>query len=180
MKNTWDDILWLKRFQDLGTRDTAFRELVETYQRALYAQIFRFTANHDDTDDLLQEVFLKAWTHLVHFRQESKISTWLYRVAYNECLNFLKKSKKNTAWPEGECMLAATNGFTEEEADALQNRLQQAINSLPPKQKAIFCYRYFDEMPYAEIARISGTSEGALKASYFHAAQKIEEFLLQV
>jgi len=173
----WDEKEWLARFRAESSRNAAFRELIEIFQSRLYAQVRRMTSSHQDCDDILQETFIKAWVKLDSFREESLISTWLYRIALNETINLLNKNKRRLSWEDQEIASPSDSGFTAEEGNALVEKLKQAIERLPPKQKAIFCYRYFDELPYAEIAQIMGVTEGALKASYHHAAQKIETFL---
>lgn len=173
----WDEKEWLARFRQEDSRNAAFRELIQLFQGQLYAQVRRMSISHQDCDDILQETFIKAWTKLEYFREESRISTWLYRIALNETINLLNKNKKKLSWDANEFAAPLDSGFTTVEGDELVEKLKQAIELLPPKQKAIFCYRYFDEMPYAEIAQIMGVTEGALKASYHHAAQKIETIL---
>jgi len=174
----WQDDEWMRRFRAEKTQEQAFRDLIRHFQPRLYAQVRRICPSHADCDDILQETFLKAWIHLKDFRGEAKLSTWLYKITYNETLNYLSKAKnRNIAFsviPD----LSGDSGFTSEEGIELTQKLEQAIEHLPPKQKLIFCYRYFEEIPYAEIALIMGVTEGSLKASYHHAAQKIEAYLL--
>lgn len=173
----WDDQQWLIRFRDERSREQAFRDLIRFFQSRLYAQVRRMTNSHEDTDDILQETFIKAWTKLDRFREDSQLSTWLYRIAMNETLNHLNKSKRRQGLDESALASGSDSGFTQEEGNELIQKLNIAIEQLPPRQKMIFCYRYFEEMPYAEIAQIMGVSEGSLKASYHHAAQKIELIL---
>ena len=138
--------------------------------------------SHDDTDDLLQNTFMKAWCNLEYFRAEARLSTWLYRIAINECITFLNKQRQ-----EQNISLDSVDVFLSEKLEAdtwfdgdnLQLKLQKAILKLPEKQRLVFNMRYFDEMKYEDISEILGTSVGALKASYHHAAKKVEEFLLQ-
>ncbi len=161
-------------------RRKAFERLVSDYKEALYFHIRRMVLNHDDADDLTQEVFLKVWRSMDRFRGESKLYTWLYRIATNACLTHLEKNKRfyNVSFDDVENQLQHELRqdplFT---ADEILLRLQVALASLPDKQRAVFIMRYYDELSYAEIAEITGTSEGALKASYHHAAKKIEAHL---
>jgi RNA polymerase sigma-70 factor (ECF subfamily) len=174
----WQDEEWLERFRVESTREKAFRDLIRHFQPSLYAQTRRICPSHADCDDILQETFIKAWINLKDFRGDSKLSTWLYRIAYNETLNHLSKTRKQNISFAEIPEITGTSGFTPEEGNELTQRLELAIELLPPKQKLIFCYRYFEEMPYSEIAVIMGVTEGSLKASYHHAAQKVEDYLM--
>ncbi len=161
-------------------RRVAFGRLVSDHKEALYFHIRRMVLNHDDANDLTQEVFIKVWRSMDRFRGESKLYTWLYRIATNVCLTHLENSKRffNVSFDEVENQLQQELRedplFT---ADEILLRLQVALASLPDKQRAVFVMRYYDELSYAEISEITGTSEGALKASYHHAAKKIEAHL---
>lgn len=161
-------------------RRVAFGRMVSDYKEALYFHIRRMVLNHDDANDLTQEVFIKVWRSMDRFRGESKLYTWLYRIATNVCLTHLEKSKRffNVSFDDVENQLQQELRedplFT---ADEILLRLQVALASLPDKQRAVFVMRYYDELSYAEISEITGTSEGALKASYHHAAKKIEAHL---
>jgi RNA polymerase sigma-70 factor (ECF subfamily) len=161
-------------------RRAAFERLVRDYKEAVYFHIRRMVLNHDDANDLTQEVFIKVWRSMDRFRGESKLYTWLYRIATNACLTHLEKNKRfyNVSFDDVENQLQQALRedplFT---ADDILLRLQVALASLPDKQRAVFVMRYYDELSYAEIAEITGTSEGALKASYHHAAKKIEAHL---
>lgn len=153
--------------------------IVSQYSESLYWQIRRIVLNHDDADDVLQNVFLKAWNNFDSFQNKSKISTWLYRIAINEALDFLRKQKKNISVNAEENVtvsnrLMADEYFDGEQAQAL---LQEAVALLPDVQRVVFNLRYFDEMKYSEISRLLNTSEGALKASYHIAVSKISEYL---
>ncbi|MGL4411438.1 MAG: RNA polymerase sigma factor [Bacteroidales bacterium] len=171
--------------QDLRTdkyRRAAFEKVVSMYSEKLYWQIRKMVLNHDDANDILQNTFLKAWANLDNFRGDAKLSTWLYRIAINESITFLNSlSKKNGIEvddPEGLLMdrLESDNFF---DGDSVAFKLQKAILTLPEKQRLVFNMRYFDELKYDEISEILGTSVGALKASYHHAAKKIEEYMLR-
>jgi len=132
---------------------------------------------HDDADDILQNTLLKAWTGLPSFRWQSQLFTWLYRIATNEVLTFLKKSKSLLQVPLEDRLDADPQLFN---GDDMQKALQKAILSLPPKQRLVFNMRYFDQIKYEDMSRILGTSQGALKASYHHASSKIQEMLKEM
>ena len=170
----------LKRFRDSSSRNMAFNELVNRYQERLYWHIRRIVIDHDDADDVLQNTFIKAFKNLDKFREDSQLFTWLYRIATNESLTFLKKKKKNVfvSMDEVSHQLSSTlESAPELSGDAIQLKLQRAILTLPTKQRLVFNMKYFDEMKYEEIAQVTGTSVGALKASYHHAVKKIEAYV---
>lgn len=158
------------------TASPAFDNMMRIYGERIYWQIRRMVADHEDAVDLLQNVFIKAWESLDKFRGEAKISTWLYKIAVNESLNFIKKKKARLGYENTETddmlfeNLEADPWF---DGDQLQMELQRAIAELPEKQRLVFRMRYYDEMKYEEISEILGTSVGALKASYHHAVNKI-------
>ena len=158
----------------------AFSEVVKHFGRPLYWQIRRMVTSHDDADDLLQNTFLKAWDNIELFRGEAKLSTWLYRIAVNESINFLNKQRKiqNISLDgENDYMLTSLESDEYFDGDEIQKYLQEAIMTLPEKQRLVFNMKYFDEMKYEDISDILGTSVGALKATYHHAVKKIENFL---
>ncbi len=162
------------------TIDRGFNLLVKKYQARLYQQIRRMVMNHDDTDDVLQMVFVKAWKNLHSFRNESKLYTWLCRIAINESITFLNNKKKRLFVSTDDIhssSLGTADEHPQVNGDLIQQKLIQALTLLPEKQRAVFNLKYFEEMPYEEIADITGTSVGALKASYHHAVQKIEKFI---
>ncbi len=171
----------LKAFRAKNTREKAFTQLVRKYQQRLYWHIRRLVTDHDDTDDVLQNTFIKVWSGLEGFREESQLYTWLYRIATNETLTFLNnKNRRNSTSFENVShqvgnSLSTSKNLTEDE---IEMRLQKAIDSLPEKQKIVFNLRYYDEMPYEDMAKVLQTSVGALKASYHHAVKKVEESLL--
>ena len=170
----------LKRFRDSSSRNMAFNELVNCYQERLYWHIRRIVIDHDDADDVLQNTFIKAFKNLDKFREDSQLFTWLYRIATNESLTFLKKKKKNVfvSMDEVSHQLSSTlESAPELSGDAIHLKLQRAILTLPTKQSLVFNMKYFDEMKYEEIAQVTGTSVGALKASYHHAVKKIEAYV---
>ena len=161
-------------------RDVAFNDLVIKYQERLYWHIRKIVLNHDDTDDVLQNTFLKVWKNIGSFREESSLFTWLYRIATNESLTFINQKKRHNLTPMTEASDYLQQNLEADEyfdGDDIQKKLQQAIITLPEKQRLVFNMRYFDEMPYQEMSDILNTSVGALKASYHHAAKKVEEFI---
>ena len=163
--------------KDDNTKEAAFSAIVKQHSEHLYWQIRHMVLSHDDTNDLLQNTFLKAWNNIDKFRGEAQLSTWLHRIAINETLTFLGKSNNTVPLdtPEGEIAynLESDKYFNGDRTDAL---LQEAIKQLPEKQRIIFNMKYFREMKYEEISKILDTSVGALKASYHLAVKKIEKF----
>lgn len=170
------------RLQEPDQQREAFEWIVNTYKEQLYYQIRRIVLSHEDADDLLQNTFIKAWNNLEYFRGEAKLSTWLYRIALNECLNFLNKQRaqKHLSIEESEAnLLNQLESDPYFDGDQTQLLFEKAIQTLPEKQRIIFHLKYFQDMKYNEISEIMGTSIGALKASYHHAVKKIEEFFKQ-
>lgn len=174
--------------RDPASRRRAFAVMVDTYSQPLYWHIRRLVTYHDDADDVLQNTFVKAWNGLDGFRGESKLQTWLYRIAYNESVTFLQQQHQHLSLDaaygaedsddsdNGSRLaetLVADPYFDGDETDAL---LQQSLQTLPPKQRNVFCMKYFQDMKYEDIATATGTSIGALKASYHIAVKKIEAF----
>jgi RNA polymerase sigma factor (sigma-70 family) len=157
----------------------AFKIILEKYQKKIYWHIRKMVVNHDDADDITQDTFVKVWTNLSTFRADSQLFTWIYRIATNECLNFLtKRNKRNlTDINDYNDIIAATENDPLITGDTIQLKLQAALKTLPDKQRLVFNMKYFDDMKYSDISEITGTSEGALKASYHFAVKKIEEFL---
>jgi len=167
---------------DIDLQKKAFERVVSYYSEKLYYQIRKMVISHDDANDVLQNTFLKAWTSIGFFRGEARLSTWLYKIAFNESITLLNKqhAQNNISIDEADTyLLGKLEGDEYFDGDALQMKLQKAIVSLPDKQRAVFNMRYYDEIPYEEMSNITGTSVGALKASYHHAVKKIEEFLNQ-
>ena len=166
--------------QRSGECRKAFNAIVGCYSERLYWHIRRLTGSHDDTNDLLQEVYVKIWNGLPAFKGESRIYTWIYRIATNEALNHLRRQKVRSMIELSSLEERLVRKVEEDpgfNGDALQRELHKAIQGLPDKQKAVFTMRYFDEMKYEDIAEITGTSVGALKASYHHAYNKIRDKL---
>lgn len=170
------------KLQEPDQQREAFEWIVNTYKEQLYYQIRRMVLSHEDADDLLQNTFIKAWNNLEYFRGEAKLSTWLYRIALNECLNFLNKQRaqKHLSIEESEAnLLNQLESDPYFDGNQTQLLFEKAIQTLPEKQRIIFHLKYFQDMKYNEISEIMGTSIGALKASYHHAVKKIEEFFKQ-
>lgn len=174
-----DESKLIEDLRDPAKASSAFDMLMRTYGEGIYWQIRKMVLSHDDASDLLQNVFLKAWNNLQNFRGDARLSTWLYKIAVNESINFINKEKNRnasvTSPEDGNLSLLDTlESDPYFDGDDIQKKLQQAILKLPEKQRLVFNMRYFDEMKYEEISDILGTSVGALKASYHHAVKKIE------
>jgi len=172
----------LRQLQSNNTelRKKAFEQVVSYYSEKLYYQIRKLVISHDDANDLLQNTFLKAWMNIGFFRGEARLSTWLYKIAFNESMTFLNKQhvQNNISIDEVDSyLIEKLEGDEYFDGDDLQMKLQKAILTLPGKQRAVFNLRYYEEMPYEQMSEVTGTSTGALKASYHHAVKKIEEFL---
>lgn len=179
MKSNIDEKELYRRLSDPATQRDAFGLLVSQYSEQLYWRIRRIVLLHEDADDVLQNTFLKAWNNLSSFHGDSKVLTWLYRIAINESLDFLRKKKNIESVSADEQgsgvvnMLQADRYF---DGDKTQALLQEAIARLPDVQRTVFTLRYYDEMKYSEMSKVLGTSEGSLKASYHIAVKKISEF----
>jgi len=170
----------LSTFRNSFTKEEGFKMLVVKYRQRLYWQIRRMVFSHADTDDVLQNVFIKVWKSLGNFQQQSQLFTWLYRIAVNESLTFLSQKKKQAADSLENNEVEISERLTADtyfDRDAIEKKLQAAIAMLPDKQKQVFLLRYYDELRYEEMSEMLGTSVGALKASYHHAVKKIEERL---
>jgi RNA polymerase sigma-70 factor (ECF subfamily) len=164
------------------TQNEAFQKLLLDYQRPLYNHIRNIVLNHDDTDDVLQNTFVKVFQNLKNFKGESKLFSWMYRIATNEAITFInKKAKQNGTTSEFVQAKIVENLEADShfDGDAIQLKLQKAIVNLPEKQQLVFKMRYFEEIKYEEMSTILGTSVGALKASYHHAVKKIEIFMIK-
>jgi RNA polymerase sigma-70 factor (ECF subfamily) len=170
----------LSMFRNEETRNFAFKLIIKKYQERLYWHIRKIVISHEDTDDILQNTFLKVWKSLIKFREDSKLYTWLYRIATNESLTFLKQKKKKYFVPLVDVEFQLKNTLESDEyfnGDQIQKKLQQAILTLPEKQRLVFNMKYFEEMKYEDMSEVLDTSVGALKASYHHAVKKIEKYL---
>ena len=166
--------------QDSTRQREAFECIVKEYSEQLYWQIRRMVLSHDDANDLLQNTFIKAWTNIDYFRGDAKISTWLYRIALNECLTFMNKQRATTQLSIEDVQAEMLDKMETDlyfDGDETQKIFLKAVHALPEKQQMVFNLKYFKEMKYEEISEILGTSIGALKASYHHAIKKIEHFL---
>jgi RNA polymerase sigma factor (sigma-70 family) len=169
----------LAMLQEPHSQEQGFRLLLRTHQERLYWHVRRMVGQHDDADDVLQSTFIRAWRNIKNFKGDSKIFTWLYRIATNESITFLNKKKTKIVFSMdddasinwNETLPAATPLLDSQEIIA---KLETAIAKLPEKQRIVFCMRYYDEIPYKEMSETLGTTEGALKASYHHALKKIE------
>ena len=161
------------------TREKGFRLILSAYKTRLYWLIRRIVVVHEDADDVLQNTFIRIWESLHKYRGDSKIYTWIYRIAVNEALGFLKKKKRqNLSLSEyGEVLCAQLEADVYFEGDEFQLKLQKALLRLPEKQRLVFNLRYFEEMKYQDMAKVLDKSEGALKANYHHAVKKIEDFV---
>ena len=175
-----NDTELLIQFRDPVMKEKAYTTIIKKYQEKLYWHIRRMVVDHDDANDVLQNVFIRVWKGLENFREDSQLYTWLYRIATNECLTFLEQQKKRATISLGDI----DNGLIDKikadhhfDANKLEWKLQLGIQQLPEKQRVVFQLRYYDEMPYEEMSRVLDTSEGALKASYHHAVKKIEDYI---
>ena len=171
----------IRQLQDANMAAGAFKVLIQTYREAIYWQIRRMVLNHDDANDIVQNVFIKAWSNLHNFRGEAKLSTWLFKIAVNESINFINKERNRlqiiSDGEDDSFLIKNLEADTHFDGDVLQLELQKAIAKLPEKQRLVFNMRYYNEMKYEDISEILGTSVGALKASYHHAVKKISEML---
>ena len=180
MTEEFSDNELLEKFRQEDTRHYAFNLLVRKYQQRLYWHVRRMVVDHDDANDIMQNVFIKVWKALDNFRSDSQLYTWLYRIATNESITFLNSKKKRftISFDDVENELAdkliTDPLFT---SDKIQLKLQQAVLRLPPQQRLVFNMKYFDGLKYEEISEILNVSVGGLKASYHHAVKKIENFI---
>ncbi|NDE09822.1 MAG: sigma-70 family RNA polymerase sigma factor [Chitinophagia bacterium] len=171
----------LLQFIDPATKERGFTAIIKKYQEKLYWHIRRMVVEHEDANDILQNMFIKVWKGLENFREDSQLYTWMYRIATNECLSFLEQQKKRKTVSLSNEETGLSNQLKADknfDINKAEWKLQLAMQQLPEKQKAVFNLRYYDEMPYEEMSRVLETSEGALKASYHHAVKKIEDYIL--
>jgi RNA polymerase sigma factor (sigma-70 family) len=170
----------LEKIRNPDTRNYGFNLLVREYQQKVYWHVRKMVIDHDDTDDLTQEIFIKVHKYINGFREDSQLYTWIYRIATNECLSFLQRKKRRFFLPLGDVakeLSGKLDNSSHISGDEIQLKLQKALLKLPDKQRVVFNMKYFDDMSYEEISEITNTSVGALKASYHHAVKKIEDFL---
>ncbi len=175
-----EDHILLQLLQQRQTRDRGFRLLVDQYGERLYAQVRRLVIEHDDANDVLQNALVKIYRNIDRFKEQSRLYTWMYRIATNEALDWLEQQKRRRALSledEAQWVGDTLAGDQHFDGDAAQRHLHMAIATLPPKQRAVFNLRYFEEMSYREMSEVLATSEGALKASYHHATRKVEDYL---
>ena len=171
---------FIKQLLDPKMQNEAFQRLLLTYQKPLYNHIRNIILNHDDTNDVLQNTFIKVFQNLKKFKGESKLFSWMYRIATNEALNFLNKKAKKAEVSSETLQNKAIDNLKSDsyfDGNEIQIKLHKAIVTLPEKQQLVFQMKYFEELKYEQISEILGTSVGALKASYHHAVKKIEAFL---
>lgn len=170
----------LAKIRNPETINYGFNMLVRTYQQRVYSHVRKMVIDHDDADDITQEVFIKIHKYIGTFREDSQLFTWVYRIATNECLSFLQRKKRRFFLPLGDvagelsAKLDSTPGLN---GDEIQLKLQKALLTLPDKQRLVFNMKYYEDLTYEEMSEITNTSVGALKASYHHAVKKIEEFV---
>lgn len=175
-----DEDKLLEELRSPLTSRKAFSRIVSEYSERLYWQIRKMVFSHDDANDILQDVFIKAWSNLDNFRGDAKLTTWLYRIAINESITFLNKKRiqNNVSIDDGDTfLLNVLESDDYFDGDSAQTLLQKAILTLPDKQRLVFQMKYFEEIKYEDMSEILGTSVGALKASYHHAVKKIEKIL---
>jgi RNA polymerase sigma factor (sigma-70 family) len=178
---TIQDTELLLQFRDPDTKEKAFTAIIKKYQEKLYWHVRRMVVEHEDANDVLQNVFIRVWNGLENFREDSQLYTWLYRIATNECLSYLDQQKRKSSLSLSDVESNLSNKIIADkhfDPNKLEWKLQLAIQQLPEKQRVVFTLRYYDEMPYEEMSRVLDTSEGALKASYHHAVKKIEDYIL--
>ncbi len=181
MAENLDDKELLSQFKNEASKEAGFTRIIKKYQEKIYWHIRRMVVEHEDANDVMQNMFIKVWNNLDNFREDSQLYTWLYRIATNESLTFLEQQKKRTTSSLSDEYSNLSNKLQADkhfDGNKLEWKLQMAIQELPEKQRAVFNLRYFDEMPYEEMSRVLDTSEGALKASYHHAVKKVEDYIL--
>lgn len=177
-----DEAAFIGELLNPKTQNVGFQKLLSLYKKPLYNHIRNIVVNHYDADDVLQNTFIKIYQNLGNFKRESKLFSWIYRIATNESITFINnRAKRNGQTSEGFQQKQIDNLQADVyfEGDEIQLKLQRAIHQLPEKQQLVFKMKYFEELKYEEISKILGTSVGALKASYFHAVKKIEEFVIK-
>ena len=175
-----EEKLFIETLINPKTQNVAFKQLVQQYQKPLYFHIRNIVLNHDDTDDVLQNTFIKVFSNIKNFKGESKLYSWIYRIATNESLTFIEQRAKKQGISNEEVQQKAIMNLESDvyfEGNEIQIKLQKAIAILPEKQQLVFKMKYFEEMKYENMSEILDTSVGALKANYHHAVKKIEEYL---
>ncbi len=173
---------FIAQLLDPKTQNEAFKKLLLDYQKPIYYHIRNIVLNHDDADDVVQNTFVKVFKHLSKFKGESKLFSWIYRIATNEAITFINNKANRNGMSNEELKMKLVDNLVSDtyfDGDAVQLKLQKAILSLPEKQQLVFRMKYFEEIKYEDLSEMLGTSVGALKASYFHAVKKIEAFMLK-
>ncbi|WP_298894442.1 RNA polymerase sigma factor [uncultured Psychroserpens sp.] len=173
---------FIQRLSNSSTKEAAFKELLKLYKERLYWHIRHIVKSHDDTDDVLQNTFIKIYKNIHNFKGDSKLYSWMYRIATNESITYINRNAKRLNISNEETHQHLVNNIKADvyfEGDTIQYKLQQAIATLPEKQQMVFNMKYFQDIKYKEMSDILETSEGALKASYHIAVKKIEAFLTQ-
>jgi RNA polymerase sigma-70 factor (ECF subfamily) len=173
-----DDQLLMQQLSNPATQRKAFEQVVRLYSEQLYWQVRRIVLTHEDANDVMQNVFIKAWTHLDSFHQDSRLYTWLYRIAVNESLDFMRRQKNQMVSTDDVDSGVANRLMADRyfDGDETEAQLQEAISQLPEVQRRVFTLRYFDDMKYSDMSQLLDTSEGSLKASYHIAVKKITDF----
>jgi RNA polymerase sigma-70 factor (ECF subfamily) len=177
-----DEVTLIQQLKDTKSKELAFRELISQYKERLYWHIRKIVISHDDTDDVLQNTFIKVFKNIDSFKGDSKLYSWIYRIATNESITFINKRAKERKVDISEIhseLVASLQSDVYFSGDEIQLILQKAIATLPTKQQLVFNMKYFDNIKYIEMSEILSTSVGALKASYFHAVKKIEKYIQQ-
>ncbi|ARV05389.1 RNA polymerase subunit sigma-70 [Polaribacter sp. SA4-10] len=175
-----DEIILIEELKNVQTREKAFRKLISTYKERLYWHIRKIVISHDDADDVLQNTFIKVFKNIDKFKQNSKLYSWMYRIATNEAITFINKRAKERNIDISELQQELVSNLESDawfSGDEIQIILQKAIATLPQKQQLVFNMKYFDALKYNQMSEILETSVGALKASYFHAVKKIEKYI---
>ena len=173
---------FIAQLLDPKTQNESFKKLLLDYQKPIYYHIRNIVLNHDDADDVVQNTFVKVFKHLSKFKGESKLFSWIYRIATNEAITFINNKANRNGMSNEELKMKLVDNLVSDtyfDGDAVQLKLQKAILSLPEKQQLVFRMKYFEEIKYEDLSEMLGTSVGALKASYFHAVKKIEAFMLK-
>ncbi len=177
-----EESVLIEQLKNAQTQDIAFRELMTQYKERLYWHIRKIVISHDDADDVLQNTFIKVYRNIDKFNADSKLYSWMYRIATNESITFINKRAKNNNVDISEMRYKLAESLEADvhyDGDEMQLKLQKAIATLPQKQQLVFNMKYFDDMKYQDISDVLETSVGSLKASYHHAVKKIEHYLTQ-
>ena len=175
-----DETVLIEQLINVQTKEKAFKELISLYKERLYWHVRKIVISHDDADDVLQNTFIKIYKNIGKFKQESKLFSWMYRIATNEAITFINKRNKERKVDISEVqehLVSTLESDIHFSGEEIQKILQEAVASLPQKQQLVFNMKYFDNIKYTQISEILGTSVGALKASYFHAVKKIESYI---